>query len=431
MTIPEDCREALGKRELRQSLKTKDVLLASVLALKLTEEALERFAKIRGNQVAQHEMGDSEGYKEALLWLEAKCVRPASDGFREAHASVRKSQRPKDREAFSTFSEVNSYTVKGRIESHGSPPQPTIADGVELYLAERNRAGRRQPAKARQFEQMVRRNEGYLIATVGNKPISLITRQDARAFRDALAKKPSLQATSVNKSLQLVSAIINLSITEFELDLQNPFRKLALEEGVAGRDKRRPFTKAELEAYLSLARQHLNEQAHWITVLQAFTGARTGELTGLEAADIQLDHETPHLIIRPNSTRPILKTGVVSQRALPLVEDALKVVPLAMKGAGDSKQLFPRYASDRGADALSAIQMKLIRKRISHDHKLTGYSARHYWKDILREARIEQSIQDALLGHASMAVSETYGLGYSLTTLREAMVTALNAAKGK
>ncbi len=112
------------------------------------------------------------------------------------------------------------------------------------------------------------------------------------------------------------------------------------------------------------------------------------------------------------------------------MEDALKVVHLAMKSTSDSKQLFPRYASERGADALSAIQMKLIRKHISCDRKLTGYSVRHYWKDILREARIEHPIQDALLGHASMAVSETYGSGYSLKTLGESMVAALNAANG-
>ncbi len=425
MTIPEDCREALGKRELRHSLKTNDLRLASVLALKLNEEALEQFANIRGQRIPQHEMSDSEGYKEALLWLEAKCARPPPGGFRETNAAVRKSQRTKHGEALAPSSELDTHTVRGSSESHWSRLQPTIADGVQLYLEERNRNGRRSAAKAKQFEQMVRRNAGYLTAAIGNKPIHSITRQDARAFRDALAKKPNLQATSVNKSLQLVSAIINLSITEFELPSQNPFRKLALEEEVAGRDKRRPFTKAELDAYLSLASEHLNEQAYWITVLQAFTGARTGELTGIEQADIQLHHETPHLIIRPNSTRPILKTGVISQRALPLVEDALRVVTLAMKGASESKQLFPRYASERGADALSAVQMKLIRKRISDDHKLTGYSVRHYWKDILREARIEQSIQDALLGHASRAISENYGSGYSLKALREAMITAL------
>ncbi|MGD9921053.1 MAG: DUF6538 domain-containing protein [Pseudorhodoplanes sp.] len=453
LAVPEKLRTAIGKREVKQSLKTKDHRKALVMAMRLHEEWKGRFL-VAEQSLAGQAGGSASAltlYDDTLAWLhsldwENKPLRRGQVPEQEFHdrmdyadALVDGYQRKPD-----PLTSMKIAALQGSLKR----PVPSVRDAVNLYLQEKNKPGQRSDAKAKQFEQLVQRNGRYLIASLkGDRPLTEVRRDDARKFRDYLLTTrkdlrdgTALSPQTVNRSLQAVRAVFNFAITEWELDVKNPFAGLAIKDAESKRDKRRSFTDAELDAYLSAATQTMNAEAKHCTVLMAYTGARTGEITGLEVQDVKLEEPIPHIVIRPNSTRPILKTGAISQRVVPLLGPALMAASEALAEARKEavkeakgsdvrnvgKALFSRYARSRGEDALSALQNKLIRKTLKiADPKLTAYSTRHRMKDKLRNALIDPGLQDAILGHSRGQVSEGYGDGYWLPKLSEALDKAL------
>ena len=84
-------------------------------------------------------------------------------------------------------------------------------------------------------------------------------------------------------------------------------------------------------------------------------------------------------------------------------------VNLPRKGLG----LFDRYARKRGNDAASAAVNKQLDK-----WGITSHAFRHAMKDRLREAGCTKDIRDAIQGHASPDVADTYGQGHTLRTMQ-------------
>ena len=134
---------------------------------------------------------------------------------------------------------------------------------------------------------------------------------------------------------------------------------------------------------------------------------RLGEAVGLLREDVVLDAPVPHVVIKPNSIRPI-KTAS-SQRTVPLVGEALRAAKEACSGVEQTKGIFPRYARPRGADAASAALMKHIRLE-TEDSRCSVHGLRHRVSNRLREAGTPTDIRHGFLGHANEAVAEsTYG----------------------
>jgi integrase len=179
-------------------------------------------------------------------------------------------------------------------------------------------------------------------------------------------------------------------------------------------------------------RDHSNQDAYGVSVLMAYYGCRTEEVTGIELADVDLTGKTPFFHIRANETRPSLKTNT-SQRRLPLLGKALEVVREAYKAAQDTgeKTLFPRYSTGKGATSVSAVRCKVVRRYVSQDKKLVPYSARHLMMDALKNSGANETIRNEILGHTSGKVSEVYGAGYALVMLSSALQKVIAALEGK
>ncbi|MGJ0510446.1 MAG: DUF6538 domain-containing protein [Methylocystis sp.] len=446
IAVPEKLRPVIGKREVKQSLKTKDHRKALVMAMRLHEEWKGRFL------VAEQSLAGQTGsasaltmFDEAVSWLhslglENKKLRrgETSDSELDARSGYADQLAEEYQRKPDPFTSMKIAALQGSLKR----PSPTVRDAVNLYLRERNPPGKRTESKAKQFELHIRRNERYLLASLKrDKPLTDISRGDAREFRDYLkGRKDSRDGTalapeSINRSLQAIVAVFNHAIREYTLDVKNPFSGLYLEDHEAKGEKRKSFTDEQLEAYLAAASEGMNSQAKHCAVLMAYTGARTDEIAGLEVQDVALhDGEIPHIFIRPNETRPKLKTPA-SKRVLPLIGPALvsarEAVEEARKRNGGgtalpNAPLFPRYGRPRGADALSAVQNKLIRKKLKiADPKITAYSTRHRMKDKLRNALIDSDLQDAIMAHDRGQISDRYGNGYWLDVLSRALEKAL------
>mgnify|MGYP000389177755 FL=1 len=145
--------------------------------------------------------------------------------------------------------------------------------------------------------------------------------------------------------------------------------------------------------------------------MMMFTGARPRELLGLEWQDVDLDHDVPHVIIRPNGIRGV-KTDT-SVRKVPLVGKALEVsrsrAKQAAKQAHGAVPVFPRYASTSGYNTASNLMTKAM-KQAGVWERITKvpYSLRHSHKDWMRRVAPEYWV-NLIHGHAQGGIAANYG----------------------
>jgi integrase len=74
----------------------------------------------------------------------------------------------------------------------------------------------------------------------------------------------------------------------------------------------------------------IRDDRFWIPLVLLFTGARPSEIAGLESADVVVDHEVPHFLIRPNGTRGIKNPK--SKRMVPVHEKLIRMGFLEFAG---------------------------------------------------------------------------------------------------
>jgi integrase len=126
--------------------------------------------------------------------------------------------------------------------------------------------------------------------------------------------------------------------------------------------------------------------------------------------DIFLDHDVPHIRIRPKRNREI-KTQA-SIREIPLVGISLEAMKKFPGG-------FPHYRDK--PDLLSQTLMKAFKVRRlfpTPQHKI--YSFRHSFEKRMLEAEIDHDLRLTLMGHTNKRPA--YGDGGSLTYRRDQLM---------
>jgi integrase len=218
--------------------------------------------------------------------------------------------------------------------------------------------------------------------------------------------------------------VFNLGRREFDIQASNPFEKLAIAREGLDAEKRLPFTQDELDTIAKACRE-ANDDIRWIIAIQLATGSRLGEIIGLRRGDVFLDHEVPHIWIRPHEKlgRSLKTSG--SARVVPLLGSSLWGATAAMREDGGSDWVFPRYAKDNEIKATHA--SGTINKYLKEGLGIpkTSHSFRHSMKDLLRDAGCPDDIQKQILGHGSRSISDSYGQGYKLPILRSWLEKAL------
>lgn len=248
------------------------------------------------------------------------------------------------------------------------------------------------------------------IHRIGDKSVPDISRQDILDFRlwwlDRI-KNDDLTANSANKEFTIIKKILKHANNNhaFDLPINDFFAEIRLKE--SEKNIRHPFSDDFIQnTLLRLDDTGLNAEARLLIFAMADTGARIGELVGLDKDDIFLDHDVPHIKIRPNAIRA-LKTPQ-SERDIPLVGASLFAFQ-SLQGP------FKRYQGK--ATLVSSTINKYFRENNilpSPNHSL--YSLRHSFDDRLTAAEIPEKIQAVLMGHKY--VRPRYGHGPSLEQKR-------------
>lgn len=247
------------------------------------------------------------------------------------------------------------------------------------------------------------------IEVIGNKPINEINRKDVLDFRQWWVDRiqnEDLASNSANKEFGIIRKILSVAKDNqsIELPVDALFKGVSLKK--MEKIKRYSFSNEFIKGALLKPQGGLNIEAQMLIYAMADTGARISELTGLEAKDIILDSDIPHIKIRPNQTR-ILKTSQ-SERDIPLVGASL----YAFQQLGG---VFQRYQGK--PDLISSTINKYFRENnILPSKHYSLYSLRHSFEDRLTAVEPPDKVQAALMGHKY--VRPRYGSGPSLEQKR-------------
>lgn len=308
-------------------------------------------------------------------------------------------------------------------------PVVTVADAFDIYVKEvmpSELVGKSDTQKY-DWQKIKRRAVNNFIEVVGNVAISDITREQARKFyqfwlgRIAPERsKPTHSPSSGNRDIGNMRQLFREYHAHIgQGDRQNPFDGLAFAEKV--KRSRPPFAVDWIrkEFLGSDKLLGLNPEARGIVLMMIETGARPSEIANLGADNIVLNAPVPYISIEPrvdpDDPREI-KTGS-SVRQVPLVGVALEVAKTFPSG-------FPRYwnkertLSNTLNKALDANGL-LPKPAPSPAH--SAYSLRHSFEDRMKEAKVDEELRRALMGHT--IDRPKYGEGGSLKLKQDALLT--------
>ena len=204
--------------------------------------------------------------------------------------------------------------------------------------------------KDKVFIRTANRNTGYVTKLLGDRPIGSYSSNEAAQFRDWCIEQGTGIKT-VKVVFASVRAIINLAISEEGFDCSNAFAKTYFPDEDRS-DLRQPISIEDIKKVQSLCRDN-NDEIRWLIARISDTGMRLGEATGLLKEDIKLDEPIPHIHLKPHPWRT-LKTKS-SQRLVPLTREDLWACKRLLETDNDSISAVPRYCSETGCKANSAI----------------------------------------------------------------------------
>ena len=283
---------------------------------------------------------------------------------------------------------------------------PTLLDALGVYLEQKG------DGKAKSFRQSAERACGYVIENCGNKPLAAYTRQNALIFRDWLVAR-GLTGSSVTRNFSYVKAVINFALSEFALDIRNPFVGVYHDRS-KGVVSRKPIP---LDDLLSVQRKcmQIDDDIRWLVALVSDTGMRLAEAAGLSVSDFNLQGDIPFVEVRKHPWRS-LKTSA-SARVIPLSGMALWAARRILQQTGASTYAFPRYnrGSRTSANSASAAINKWLKNHVPAG--CTMHSFRHSMRDRLRAVQCPSDVADQIGGWATDGAGQGYGSGYPIEVL--------------
>ncbi|MGV7031248.1 site-specific integrase [Methylobacterium symbioticum] len=302
--------------------------------------------------------------------------------------------------------------------------------------------------KGREFSLNLARLPTHLPDTLRRLPMRELLRRDLKAY-------PTVHASTVNKSLNILSAIVSHADATGKLDavpnFRNPFGK-GVKQVVDERaeESREPFTKADLTAIFSTGVFRAGarplggggEAAFWLPLMALLSGGRQGELAQLRVADLAQDPESGVWFLDIGVTGGRRVKTASSLRRVPVHPELERIGLLRYRqalvdgGATPGDSLWPDLKLGRTAQPAGAWSKwftRLLREGAGiEDRRKVFHSFRHTFKRLARDARISEEMHDALTGHTGGGVGREYGSGFGLKVLAQelARIEAPDAVRG-
>jgi integrase len=259
-----------------------------------------------------------------------------------------------------------------------------------------------------------------------------------------LAEEKQLQPMSVTTANSYMSAFVSmLDFAEAEgLIEKNPAKGLRLaSDGVRRKDKRLPFTVADLNAIfaaplysgclddrLGYARPGPNRPRRgrfWVPIVSLFSGMRMNEICQLSEDDITVDDGTDIILVRSDEDGTKRVKTSSGHRFIPVHPELKRLgfldhVAKVRADGGSKARLFPELSTASTgyiSDNFSKWFANFLDKVAVTDGRKNFHSFRHTFRDALREAEIPQDRVRELGGWSSGSTEDDYGAGTRPSTL--------------
>jgi integrase len=278
------------------------------------------------------------------------------------------------------------------------------------------------PRPAKTVAAFRRRWEDFC-ASVGPRAPGAITKEDAWCYADALKARALDPATINNGYLGTASAIFGVAEKRGAV-LSNPFRgvRVASDWREKARGGRLGFTDEEARRLLAAAHAR-GGWVWWVSLLLAYTGCRLEEVCGARAGDVRCVAGVWVLDLNIEGEGRSLKNRA-SIRWVPLHSEVVTAgLPDYARALPAGGPLFPTLVpgkSGRRSDVATKHLARLLRDGagIADRRKVAAHSWRHRFTTLCRAAGVPDSARKALTGHAAADVSDRYG-EHLLPTLAE------------
>jgi|SaaInlStandDraft_1057018.scaffolds.fasta_scaffold54652_1 integrase len=264
------------------------------------------------------------------------------------------------------------------------------------------------------FFTSAKRNIGYVLEHLGDRPIDTYSSADAASFRDWLITR-GLTMSSIARIFGTVRAVINLTIQEHGLDCRNAFASIYLPKRVVSKRKPMPIDEIIRIQKVCLG---IADERRLLIALISDTGMRLSEALGLAWSDICVDHIYPHINLVPHPWRQLKNSG--SKRLVPLVGAALQAIKTMHRQPLSAQFLFPSYTNTMRCNGNSA-SAALNKWLKAYTGQGVIHSFRHSFRDRLRAADIDTELVDQLGGWAVSSVGQNYGSGHTLQQKHKAL----------
>jgi integrase len=495
--VPKDVRSIIGKTRWKQSLGTSSRLAALREADRLAARHHDEIEAARieagsvdpASRLSSEEriaIGNAGGLKAYLAWLDSRAnealrkmdeadmwredaqdPHPESPDTDDANArafGLDAERREIERQIganVGTLDRLGLTSVALRDRRHHA-----LADSVSvrpnretmsLSSALEKWKAVKEPTTPEQYEYPV-----WLFEQLhGGMPLSEITEDHVRDFRDALRKVPTASGSKF-KGMSLRNMIEyadrrdlprlgETTAAKYFGSVKTIFRFAKLERYVesnpadgigwharkqkfsaARKRKRRSFAPAELSTLLEAAEKFWTGknglENHWFLKLMIWTGARPEELSQLAPGDVRKVGDVLCLHLHDEGQNKLKSEAGV--RIIPVHPSLLAQ---GFTEFVESRRTAPYLFTSLKADGRGRRYTRMGRRltALMHtrakftDPRLVPYSARHAFKDACRLAGAPEEVQEVIMGHASpeRAVARDYGDGGQVAVLDKWMRT--------